>query len=133
MLPWIPPGAVLEVCARPALRVAEVALVRHGEGLTAHRVVALDAAGVVTRGDAHRADDAPTRWDDVLATVVAVRVGPLRLPLDGSIGRAIGYLAIGQTGRLLARTAAALVRAVAPRRRRTGRAGEERQGARPSL
>ena len=62
-------------------RRGDVILVPLGSGLMLHRVVRVDAVGVVTRGDARRIDDAPISRGEVLARAVAVRCGDIVTPL----------------------------------------------------
>ena len=64
-----------------SVRQGDVILVPLGSGLMLHRVVRVDAVGVVTRGDARRMDDAPLAHGEVLARAVAVRRGAVVTPL----------------------------------------------------
>lgn len=80
MAPAIRPGDRLRVAPLhagelPAL--GEVVVTARGGTLVAHRVAAVSAGAVITRGDAARAPDLPVAPDEVLGRVVAVRRAPL--------------------------------------------------------
>ena len=64
-----------------SVRRGDVILVPLGPGLMLHRVVRVDAVGVVTRGDARQLNDPPVTHGDVLARAVAVRRGAIVTPL----------------------------------------------------
>ena len=62
-------------------RRGDIVLVPLGPGLMLHRVVRVDNAGVVTRGDARHVNDVPVSHDDILAQAVAVRRREVVTPL----------------------------------------------------
>jgi hypothetical protein len=62
-------------------RRGDLILAPLGPGLMLHRVVRVDVAGVVTRGDARQTNDAPISHDEVLARAVAVRRDDVVTPL----------------------------------------------------
>ena len=84
MHPLIREGDTLHVdpVGGTAVRPGEVVLARAARGLTAHRVVACDAASVVTRGDNAPGDDEPLAPHLVIGRVVLVeragRAWPVR-------------------------------------------------------
>ena len=59
----------------------DVVLVPHGPGLMLHRVVRVDDAVVVTRGDAREMNDVPVAHNQILARGVAVRRRDVVTPL----------------------------------------------------
>lgn len=72
MLPAIAPGDVLvfRVCkTTDRLDIGQVVLVQRGEGFVIHRLVAVTGAGVITRGDALRADDPPVCRSQLLGVL----------------------------------------------------------------
>ncbi|MGD2147791.1 MAG: S24/S26 family peptidase [Anaerolineae bacterium] len=78
MRPFIRSGDILVVEPAEArgVRAGDVVLVRQGERLLVHRVVAapLDSADALTvKGDAHLMPDPPLRRDQVLGKVTAVQ------------------------------------------------------------
>ena len=84
MHPTIRSGEHLHVRAvdRKSLRVGDIILVRAQRGLTAHRIITIDANRVVTRGDNAELPDPPLPLDDILGLVEAVEreAGPLPAP-----------------------------------------------------
>jgi len=98
MHPFLPGGAMVRITAARRVRRGDVAVRPglDGAGLLVHRVVAVSAAGVTTRGDALDHDDPPVTRDQLLGTVTAVapRAFPdgLWLPTDGAIARLFGRL-----------------------------------------
>ena len=71
---------LLSPLARRAKR-GDVVLVPLGPGLMLHRVVHVDSAAVVTRGDARQVNDVPVSHDQILARAVAVRRRGVVTPL----------------------------------------------------
>lgn len=84
MHPTIRSGDKLHITAPSpdSLRPGEVVLVRADRGLTAHRIVRIDAASVVTRGDNALADDRPVAPAAIAGRVTSIeRNGlPLAIP-----------------------------------------------------
>lgn len=89
MLPAIAPGDLLEFrsCSATEVQGNDVVLLHRDHGLVAHRVVAISSTGLVTRGDALSADDAP--WDprEVLGRLVGHERGHRRLHPGGRYWR----------------------------------------------
>ena len=108
MAPLIQSGD--ELCLAPPqagrVRAGAVIAFRRGGELVVHRVVRRGPAGVVTRGDALPAADAPVPWSDVVARVAAIRTPRGRLlDLDRRpwplIGRGLAAVArLGAPNRL---------------------------------
>ena len=78
MHPFIREGDVLHVEPGQEVRLGDVVLVQVDRGLTAHRVVVLDGARIVTRGDNAGAPDSPLPRARVLGVVAAVERGGKR-------------------------------------------------------
>jgi len=96
MWPAVPDGAVVEVLPLPArLRVGDVVLVELRGALVLHRVIALDAHAVFTKGDAVPWADGPTSRPEVLGVLP-------RRPWDAALG-CLSRRAGGALGRSLRR------------------------------
>lgn len=62
--------------------IGDVALVRYpNDQLVAHRVVALDASEVRTKGDSCKAPDGPVPRDQILGCAISL-ASPIEIPLD---------------------------------------------------
>lgn len=86
MLPLIRPGDELRLAPVSPGQVFRGTLVacRQDARLIIHRVIARDAAGVVTKGDALTTPDPAVPWDRVVARVLALRSPAGRVvELDG--------------------------------------------------
>lgn len=75
MCPFIRPGDELRLTPADPARIVRGALVasERANRLVVHRVIACDAAGVLTKGDALVAPDPATPWALIVARVVALR------------------------------------------------------------
>jgi hypothetical protein len=99
MKPLMRSGSVLQFSARATPRVGDVVLLSFPGGepttakLVAHRVLALDADDVWTKGDSSGTPDPPVPWSRVLgcATTLETR-GGCALPLGNAPMRALGLL-----------------------------------------
>lgn len=81
MHPSIREHDLVHVAPSQEVRVNDVVLTLAGRGLTAHRVIAVDGATIVTRGDNSRDADRALQRDRVLGKVVWVeRNGARRAP-----------------------------------------------------
>lgn len=99
MYPTIRNGETVEVAPIDPLRIrrGDVLLCRLGSGTVAHRVITLDrtattVSGIVLRGDAAFANDAPLTADDILGHVIATTRAGVRRPLDTRTARLVGPL-----------------------------------------
>lgn len=74
MLPAIWPGDVLTVrsLSPELLQPGQILLYRRHRKLTAHRIVRVTAAHIVTRGDCIPSLDSPVGWDKVVGIVVGI-------------------------------------------------------------
>ncbi|MEJ7811603.1 MAG: nucleotidyltransferase family protein [Gemmatimonadaceae bacterium] len=85
MMPALAPNdRVLLGAPRPRARVGDVVLRAGDDAPVLHRVVRSTTAGVVTRGDACMADDAPVPPASVIARAIAVARGEIITPLSVS-------------------------------------------------
>jgi len=102
MWPFIPPGSALEIVPlgsrRP--RVGEVVVGVRGGQVVAHRVVRVEGEAaeqlVVTRGDAHSADDPPWRPEELLGVARRATILGLSVALDDPAVQAFGRLVATQ-------------------------------------
>jgi signal peptidase len=91
MLPAIWPGDVLTVRRRKSeeLQAGDIAVLRRGGRLIAHRVIHKDKQSVVVQGDAKLKADAPFRREDVFGSVVAVHRGRKEVTVARKTGAGI--------------------------------------------
>lgn len=86
-----------------APRIGDVALVDAAGRAVVHRVIALDAARVITRGDASADADRPLPAGALLGRAVAVVRGGRTIALDVTLRFGVGALLRHLRGRLSAR------------------------------
>ncbi len=90
MWPAIRDGATVSVTpgAVRSLRAGELVAFTRGPALVVHRVVAVEPAGLLCRGDALSRGDGVVAWADVLgrASVIEQRPLSLRLPRARELG-----------------------------------------------
>jgi hypothetical protein len=92
MKPLFRPGCLVRFSARATPRVGDIALVRYpNDQLVAHRVVALDATRVQTKGDSCLSPEGPVPHSSVIACAISLR-GTLALPLRNVFMRRVGLL-----------------------------------------
>lgn len=70
---------------RDALKVGDIIVWRNPQGFTIHRIVKLNDATLVTKGDANFTEDGPVRYEDVVGRTYQVFGKPARLPYFGMI------------------------------------------------
>jgi signal peptidase I len=96
MLPWVRPGdiALIRKISSENVRCGDVVLFRREDHLFVHRIVenrgSLDAAELLSKGDAHPAPDGVVGEQELLGRVVRIYRGGQRINLD-----APGQLALG--------------------------------------
>jgi len=92
MRPWIWPGGAILVrrCGVGDLRIGDIAVWFDGHRLISHRVVAVDGARFVTKGDATTAPDRPAEASQLLGRVIRFSLLGVSWPLDGRLGRLAG-------------------------------------------
>jgi hypothetical protein len=113
MKPLVPSGSILRFSPTGAPSVGDVVLARlPNDFLVAHRVVALDAEWIWTKGDACRTADGPFPRESVIARAVRLE-GRISIPLASFWMRALGLV----LNRLYPRFVVSY-RAVVPRRAR---------------
>jgi hypothetical protein len=106
MKPWFRSGALVRFSATRTPAVGDIALTRHAnDALVAHRIVALGADWVQTKGDACLAMDGRVARSSLIGCAVAVDSTALGLPLP--LGNAI----LRTLGRVTNRAYPVLVRA----------------------
>jgi hypothetical protein len=111
MKPLVPSGSVLRFSPNGAPAVGDVVLARlPNDCLVAHRVIALEADWIWTKGDACRTADGPIPRERVIARAVRLE-GRVPLPLSTYWMRALGLVLNRFYPRLVAG-----YRAVVPRR-----------------
>lgn len=113
MKPWLRSGALLRFAATQPV-VGDIALTRHAnDALVAHRIVALGADWVQTKGDACLAPDGRVPRASLIGCAVALdsRALGLALPLGNALVRGLGQA----TNRAYPRLVRAL-RTLCPRR-----------------
>ena len=92
MKPLVPSGSVLRFSPSGAPSVGDVVLARlPNDSLVAHRVVALEADRIWTKGDACRTADGPLPRASVIARAVRLE-GRISLPLANFWMRALGLI-----------------------------------------
>jgi Peptidase S24-like len=92
MKPLIRSGTVLRFSPATSPARGDIVLTRHeNDSLVAHRVIAMDADWIRTKGDACRTADGVVDRDAVVACAVG-REGVIYLPLRGMWVRSVGLL-----------------------------------------
>lgn len=108
MVPTIWPGSSVDVelCDRHAIRKGDVALVRRGHTLSAHRVVADGPDGWVCQGDFNFSPDPPVKGGELLGRVTSFHVGPVAIRTPG-LARALGLatVSVSPVSRIVIRAA----------------------------
>lgn len=98
MAPLLEPGDTVHVAyADPlSLRRGDLIVIRHGDMLLTHRLIATDAHGWRTKGDGQPHSDPPAPREAILGQVVAIERDGVAVPLTGLrwivVGRLLGYL-----------------------------------------
>jgi hypothetical protein len=110
MKPLVPSGSLVRFSPLRAVdeapSIGDVVLARlSNDALVAHRVVAIDAERIWTKGDACRTADGPLPRESVIARAVR-REGLVSLPLSNGLMRTLGMV----VNRLYPRLVAALRR-----------------------
>jgi signal peptidase I len=96
MLPWVRPGdiALIRMISRENVRCGDVVLFRRQDHLFVHRIVekrgSLDAAELLSKGDAHPASDGVIGEQELLGRVVRIYRGGRRINLDAPSQLALG-------------------------------------------
>lgn len=115
MLPAIWPGDVLTVerHCRENLEPGHIVLYRRKRKLTAHRIIAVAAAYLLTRGDSVPSPDAPVEWGEVVGRVVGISRNGRSIEMRRSLWQRAAAWILSRSERctrLLPRSRAALQR-----------------------
>lgn len=106
MLPSLRPGVRVRIerCSVDDLQRGDVAVVRRGAGLVAHRVIRRGPIGWVYRGDFLNQDDVSQGADVLLGRIVSLHLGPLCCVPPRPILRVFnfGFLGMAPATRVLA-------------------------------
>jgi signal peptidase I len=98
MLPWVRPGdiAFVRKISSEHVRCGDIVLFRREDHLFVHRIVenrgSLDAAELLSKGDAHPASDGIVEEQELLGRVVRIYRGGQRINLDAPAQLALGVL-----------------------------------------
>ncbi|HET9995123.1 MAG TPA: S24 family peptidase [Candidatus Acidoferrum sp.] len=96
MLPWVRPGdiALIRMVSGENVRCGDVVLFRREDHLFVHRIVekrgSLDAAELLSKGDAQPASDGVVGEQELLGRVVRIYRGGRRINLDTPVQLALG-------------------------------------------
>ncbi len=104
MWPWLRRGhmLVVESCTLPHLRIGDIAVfIREGR-FFAHRVIAVGADRVITKGDARIRPDPPLNSSELMGRVREIRTGKRVVSADSRRQRFISIVC-GHLGRSAAR------------------------------
>ncbi|MEK7542591.1 MAG: signal peptidase I [Patescibacteria group bacterium] len=71
--------------SREEVDVGDIVVYQNPQGFTIHRVVELQAARLVTKGDANNISDTPVSYQDVIGKTVEFQEKPFRIPLLGNV------------------------------------------------
>jgi hypothetical protein len=104
MRPWIWPNGKLHVerCSMSELRLGDIAVWFDGANMVSHRVVALGADVLATRGDSSAEPDQPVQASQLLGRAVRFSKGPISYRLDGPLVTLLSRAAMRPWAKLMA-------------------------------
>lgn len=73
------------------LNIGDIVVYQNNNGFTIHRIIELEPAYLVTKGDANNVEDPAIKYDQLVGKMLTINGQPLRIPWLGGLSQAINH------------------------------------------